>query len=232
MRKLVLFIFMFLCVPFVMNAESYVPEKLSDSLKAEGINIDIGDYKYSDDKVNVYLFRGQGCGHCEHFLEFVSSTLVKEYGDYFNFIGYETWKNDDNNSLMQKVKDSLGVTSKGVPFIVIGDSFFVGYGESRNEAIVNLIKSEYENKDRVDIVKKLGYGDASVSNDKVFSNVQLDNKDDDINSTQVNGNFKDEVDNSTNSFDYDILIIVGVVLGAMALMIYVIMFYLKIKKNN
>lgn len=233
MRKLILFMFIFLSIPFVLNAEEYIPEKLEDSLKAEGISYDFKNFEYSDDKVNVYLFRGQGCGHCEHFLEFVSDTLVKDYSDYFNFIGYETWRNSANESLMQKVKDYLNVSSKGVPFIVIGDKYFVGYGESRNEAIISLIKSEYENSTRVDLIKKFAYGDESVSNDVIFSN----NEDKSVSdNSDIKATGKDSLsesdNNSKNNLNIEFFIIILVIFVSLIVLVYVIYYYIKLKKRN
>ena len=46
--------------------------------------------------VNVYLFYGDGCPHCENAMKFFSS-IEEEYGDKFNLIKYETWNDRRNN---------------------------------------------------------------------------------------------------------------------------------------
>ena len=224
MKKIVLVIIMLFCIPFVLNADdyNYVSMGLEDSFKAENITYDLGDYKSNDGKVNIYLFRGQGCAHCKHFLQFVSDTLVKEYGDYFNLVSYETWHNDDNNHLMEEVKKELSVESPGVPFIVIGDKFFVGYGEARNEAIINLIKSEYENSERVDLVRNI------ISDDSSNGNASANYNENDKNSS----NTLSEDSNHSSGIDMEIVVIIGIIIIALIVLVYVILTYRKLSKSK
>ena len=125
----------------------------------------------ADKKVNVYLFRGEGCPHCEEAIEWFNNTLSKdeEYSKYYKFIDYEVWYDQDNSELMDKVAKELGTEASGVPFIVIGDKYFSGFSASASpDQIKNAIKAAYDNKDYVDIVD-------SVKNNKSI------NKDEDNN---------------------------------------------------
>jgi len=106
------------------------------------------------EKINVYLFWGNGCPHCEHAKEFFSS-IEEEYGKYYNLVDYEVWYNEDNNDLAQKVNDELEANATGVPFIVIGDDYIKGYSSSMDEEIKETIVSQYENDNYVDVVEKL-----------------------------------------------------------------------------
>lgn len=223
MKKLFLFIFIIISFPIMLNAQdyNYVPMGLEDSLKAEGISYNLGDYKFSDEKVNVYLFRGQGCTYCKHFLQFVSDTLLKDYGEYFNLISYEIWRNDDNNYLMETIKNKLDVDSTGVPFIVIGENYFIGYSEQRNDSIISLIKIEYENNNRTDLVKEIAGNIKEVSNS--FEKIETDDNSDDIINTNK--------DKKSSFLDMQDIIIISIILILVLILCYVIFTYRKLNKN-
>ena len=104
------------------------------------------------DPINVYLFWGNGCPHCEHAKEFFNE-LDKEYGDYYNLVDYEIWYDEGNKQLYNKVTERLGDTASGVPFIVIGDETFRGYSSLIDQEIIDTILEQYNNKNYVDIVE-------------------------------------------------------------------------------
>lgn len=97
----------------------------------------------------VYLFRGEGCPHCEEALEYFDS--IKDKYD-FELITYEVWYNDSNKVIMQKVAEALNVEVGGVPFIVIGKTTFPGYAQSFNADIEAAIKAEGVNGNANDSV--------------------------------------------------------------------------------
>ncbi len=139
---------------------------IQEACAEENIAFDHSDYKNNEEgKVNLYLFRGQGCSHCHEFLEYLES-IIDEYGKYINVITYEVWNDTENSSLMEKVASKLGEEASGVPFIIIGEKTFPGYSSSMNEEIQNTIKEEYEKEEKYDVMKELGV-DTSVSNKKV-----------------------------------------------------------------
>ena len=57
-------------------------------------------------EVNLYFFRGEGCPHCEEAEQWFQS-IEEEYGSYFKVVDYETWYNEDNAALMQKVAEAI-----------------------------------------------------------------------------------------------------------------------------
>lgn len=126
------------------------------------------------DPINVYIFKGDGCGYCAAALEFFES-IEKDYGKYFNLVEYEVWYDEDNANLMTEVASYFGEEIGGVPYIVIGDKTFQGYSETYNEEIKTAIKNAYNDKDYVDAVKAVD-GGASSSSDK---------KEDDSNKTTI-----------------------------------------------
>lgn len=52
------------------------------------------------EEVNLYLFWGDGCPHCEAEQEYLED-LQKEF-DNLKITKYEVWHNEDNNQLMKK----------------------------------------------------------------------------------------------------------------------------------
>lgn len=94
-------------------------------------------------KINIYFFHGNGCPHCEEAQEFFDS-IEDEYSQYYNFIDYEVWYDEDNAELMQKIADSLGQEVTGVPYLIIGKKTWSGYSTDYDEEIKQAIKDEYE----------------------------------------------------------------------------------------
>jgi glutaredoxin len=80
-------------------------------------------------KVNVYLFYGNGCPHCAKERQFLSNVLTKKYPD-LNLYEYEIYYDNSNVSLFKKVLTKLKSDSSGVPFLIIGDEYFVGYSDN------------------------------------------------------------------------------------------------------
>ena len=115
-----------------------------------------------EDAINIYLFRGKGCGFCQKFLNYVNDTLTEKYYDKFNLVSYEVWNNTKNNELLTKVRAFLGSDKTGVPFIVIGDKYFEGYTESYNTEIEQAIQDLYDSSNRYDVFEEI-----SKSGDKI-----------------------------------------------------------------
>lgn len=132
------------------------------SVFAEESSTENGGSIEESKKVNVYLFRGDGCPHCEEAEEWFES-IQEEYGQYFTVKDYETWYDEDNADLMQRVADARGEKASGVPYIIIGNKSWNGFAEDYQEEIKEQIKSEYETDetDRYDIMKLLD----EISND-------------------------------------------------------------------
>ena len=148
-------VFCLFMMPNMVEADSkYKTMNLENSLKDEGIEYDLKDYKETDDQVTIYLFRGKRCTVCKKFLTFLNS-IVPEYGKYFKLVSYETWNNPDNKELLNKVADFTGVANEGVPYIVIGDQVFGGYYSGYDEDIKKAIKDEYNKKTKYDVLEEM-----------------------------------------------------------------------------
>lgn len=147
----------------VTNFKETINEEISIFKDVEGFeeyidvleNADLSNYKESNDKINIYIFRGDSCGFCLKAVSYFAS-ILPEYGKYFNLITYEVWGNTDNASLMQEVASTFNETVDGVPYIVIGDKTFNGYSEQMNSEIEAQIKKMYNEKKPYDVMKNLG----------------------------------------------------------------------------
>ena len=108
----------------------------------------------ASDKMNLYVFYGNGCPHCEELEQFIATSLKKDsrVKDLINVIYYETWYDETNQMLVSAVGQALNVEVKGVPFFVIGDQYFSGYGSQMNEEIVSTIQKVQESGKYTDVV--------------------------------------------------------------------------------
>lgn len=138
-----------------IDISQYKSAGLTDVLSEERIARDFKDYKEGSNKVNIYMFRGSGCGYCQAFLKFLNS-ITEEYGKYFNLVAFETWNNSDNNDLLTTISTYLGETATGVPYIIIGDQVFPGYSSTYDDGIKAAITNLYKEKpeDRYDVFEK------------------------------------------------------------------------------
>lgn len=151
-------------LPLSANAaliDEYEHKNFKDTLASEDITLKNTDYKETDDQVTIYMFRGQGCSFCRAFLNFLND-ISDEYGKYFKLVSFEVWENANNAELFTKVADVAGEAAGGVPYIIIGETVFPGYLSDWNETIKTTIKSEYDKKDRVDILEKTENAEADA----------------------------------------------------------------------
>ena len=128
---------------------------LKEVLEQEDIESKLGSYTEGEDKVNVYLFRGNGCGYCRGFINYLNDN-IDELGKYFNLVSYEVWYDQNNSDLMQKVANFTGVAAGGVPYIIVGERVFDGFTEEAyGEDFKATLKAEYESKDRYDVFEAM-----------------------------------------------------------------------------
>ena len=110
------------------------------------------DIKPSKDKLNIYIFWGDGCPHCKHLAEFLGEKQ-SEIGDKISLYTFEVWKDKNNLAFLKSFGKFLGESPKGVPYIIIGNKTYSGFSETGEEAkqeIINLIKTEANKTDKID----------------------------------------------------------------------------------
>lgn len=137
----------------------------------------------ASDKMNMYVFYGNGCPHCADLEVFIKNKLKKDsrVNDKINVIYYETWYDETNQKLLSAVGQALNVEIKGVPFVVIGTEYFSGYGETMDEEIVSTIQKVSDSGKYVDVVATAAAQakvTPNVSNPESGIDSQEDEKDD------------------------------------------------------
>lgn len=156
-KKLILLLLVVALLPTKVFAKSFIDDyqtkNFKETLEAEGFTLENKDYKEDDKQAIVYMFRGQGCGYCRAFLEFMNS-ISKEYGKYFRMVSFEVWNDSKNSELLNKVPLVTNEAAGGVPYIVIGEKVFAGYSEAYDEDIKKAIKAQYDDNS-YDLMEKL-----------------------------------------------------------------------------
>lgn len=80
---------------------------------------------FASEPINLYLFWGDGCPHCEKEIIFLNE--FKKENPNINLVGFEIYRNVDNAMLFQQFARELNANISGVPALFIGDKYFVGY---------------------------------------------------------------------------------------------------------
>ncbi len=106
-------------------------------------------FNVSAKTAKVYLFYGDGCPHCSQFEKFANKNKDK-YN--FEIISYETWYNDENSALLDKLYEKFNDNKAGVPYIVIGNQRIIGWNTANEEKFISMIKKNRQN-DICDIVE-------------------------------------------------------------------------------
>ena len=157
MKKKLLLLLIAFVLPFNTLAKTfyddYETKNFKETLEAEEMEIKNKNYKEDDKQAIIYMFRGDGCGYCRAFLEFLNS-ISEEYGKYFRLVSFEVWNNSQNADLLNKVPLVTNESAGGVPYIIIGEKVFGGYAESYNDEIKSAIMAQY-NDPSYDVFEKL-----------------------------------------------------------------------------
>mgnify|MGYP002533217735 FL=1 len=109
----------------------------------------------SDKKAaDVYIFYGRGCPHCEEFFTWVKS-LSSDEKSKFNLVKYETWYNTTNSNALAKVAEHFNDTDYGVPYIIIGNTRYSGFGDTNKDQILAAINDYYNLDERANLIEEL-----------------------------------------------------------------------------
>ena len=152
-KYLVLLLVATLLIPvavFATDEEAVAEEAATEEVTAAE------DTTATSNEVNVYFFRGEGCPHCEEAEQWFQS-IEEEYGSYFKIVDYETWYNEENAKLMEKVADIRGEEASGVPYIIVGDKSWNGFTKDYGDEILSQIQTVFAQDvaDRYDVMKYL-----------------------------------------------------------------------------
>ena len=172
------------------------------------------------EKVTIYIFRGDGCGHCANAINYFNK-LGDEYADYFEVKTYETWYNENNNKLGKAVAEKFDYEFDGVPFIVVGEKYVGGFGSATGETLIKYALDYYQDKNYKDVVaetlKKIDYEveETSISEALNEEGQANGNTNENTNQNTIGQNYG----STSSAGKYDAVIIVGlfvVLIGGIA----------------
>jgi len=132
-------------LPEITNEYKEDNENLNDF----DITVNVDNISYDPNKVNIYLFWGDGCPHCENAKTFFNS-IESEYGKYYNLNMFEVWYDQKNQEILRQFSTKMGgEEAGGVPYIIIGEDVYSGFNHSYKNSIIESIVSQY--KDSYDV---------------------------------------------------------------------------------
>lgn len=149
--SLITFIFIFFIV-LINISNKMNEEKIKSTIT---MNSKLSDVVYDENKLNIYLFWGKGCPHCEEEWKFLNRIAPKYY-DKIHVYGFEVWNSEENQKIMNEFKDKLNISkNSGIPLTIIEDKYYIGYDESYNDEILKLIKNNHKNSKDIYLDKNL-----------------------------------------------------------------------------
>ena len=105
----------------------------------------------SENKVNIYLFYGDGCPHCAKLEKFLEPYVKAD--DSIDLYKYEVWYDKENQKKYEEVHKILDDYGSGIPYIIIGRNSIIGYAEDTPNKIKNIVNyyKQVKVKDEVGI---------------------------------------------------------------------------------
>jgi glutaredoxin len=91
----------------------------------------------AENKLKLYFFSGDGCPHCAQE-ELYLDTIKHNYN--IDIQTFEIYNNQSNALLLQEVAKTMNIQSLGVPLLIIGDQYIIGYGPGTSNEINSKIK--------------------------------------------------------------------------------------------
>jgi hypothetical protein len=104
----------------------------------------------SDKVINLHLFYGAECPHCEAEITFLNSYLKDQSN--VKLYKYEVWHNTNNQNKLLEVKDLLDNHDDYVPFLVIGSKVIVGYADGITDETIKVTINYYQTHNYKDTV--------------------------------------------------------------------------------
>lgn len=101
-------------------------------------------------KINLYLFYGKECPHCEKEITYLTNYLSKE--NNIKLYKYEIWHDKSNQNKYKEAQKLLNTKSTGVPYLVIGSKVIIGFMENYSESIIEEAIDYYKNNDYKDVL--------------------------------------------------------------------------------
>lgn len=139
MKKVISYFFLFIILftPCSVLAKDTVKEDYKDEI------IDITKVK-EDEKIHFYLFYSKTCPHCHSERNFIEKELKELYKDSVVFYEYEV---SQNSNLFNRVSEHYNYRGESIPLTIIGDKYYVGFGDSFKSVLIQKLDSYIDGKE-------------------------------------------------------------------------------------
>lgn len=108
----------------------------------------------AEKNITLYLFYGDGCPHCAAEEEYLEQ--VKKQYPNLQIELYEVWYDEDNQTLLQNVRESFGISNSYVPLTIVGNKTLVGYSdETGSSKIDKILEQAYNDSNYEDYVSQI-----------------------------------------------------------------------------
>lgn len=104
----------------------------------------------SEKVINLHLFYGAECPHCEAEIAFLN-TYLKDQSNV-KLYKYEVWHNTNNQNKLLEVKALLKNSDDYVPYLVIGSKVIVGFADGVTDETIKDTINYYQTHNYKDIV--------------------------------------------------------------------------------
>lgn len=148
------FLISLLVVLFILFIGIFIITKLSTkeiTFTLEDMSLE--EVTFKKDQVNLYLFYGDGCPHCEELIQYLN-TLPNHLKKQVNLYTFEVWYTETSYQLLMDIGAALDVTPKNIPFLVIGDTYYEGFKKEEEKEIKKAIQEYIQRKNRKDTFKE------------------------------------------------------------------------------
>lgn len=115
------------------------------------LSIPIFVFADSKNDLNLYLFYGRECPHCEDLLNYLEPYIKDK--DNIKLYKYEVWHDQKNLEKLEEVHKIMTDSNSGVPYLVIGNTGISGFSEKLTP---DKITSSIEYYSHVKFVDKVG----------------------------------------------------------------------------
>lgn len=115
-----------------------------EELQEKSESIELQNVSYDREKVNIYFFWGDGCPHCKEEFAFFNQ-IEGEYGQYYKLNTFEVWYDAENEKILKRFAQEMKDQVSGVPYTIIGDQSYIGFGEENKEKMIDAIMTQHKN---------------------------------------------------------------------------------------
>ena len=84
--------------------------------------------------------------HLQYLLYHVhNKTFLRFLQFYYNLNTFEVWYDEENEKILKSFAQKMNDQVSGVPYTIIGNQSYIGFGEEEKEEMIDAIISQHKN---------------------------------------------------------------------------------------